>query len=132
MVEISPKDLYEKAKEASLSAYAPYSGFRVGAALLLDEGTVFTGCNVENASFGLTLCAERSAIAGAISSLGGKIKIRTIACAESEGRVFTPCGACRQIIREFGDAETGVVFFSDRGLVCLNLEELLPFGFSIS
>jgi cytidine deaminase len=131
MVEISPKDLYEKAKAAIHSAYAPYSGFRVGAVLLTEEGDVFSGCNVENISYGLTICAERSAIANAISSLGGKIKIRAIACAELEGRVFSPCGACRQTIREFGEAETKVIFYSEEGLLCLKLEELLPFGFGI-
>jgi len=131
MVEISPKDLYERAKAASHSAYAPYSGFRVGAVLLTEEGDVFSGCNVENVSFGLTICAERSAITNAVSSLGGKIKIRAIACAELEGRVFTPCGACRQTIHEFGEAETKVIFNSEEGLRCLQLEELLPLSFGI-
>ncbi|MBL4575472.1 MAG: cytidine deaminase, partial [Opitutaceae bacterium] len=95
MIKVFHEELYEKAKEASLLAYAPYSGLRVGAALLTEEGDFFSGCNIENASYGLSLCAERSAIANAISAKGGKIRIRAIACAESEGQVLTPCGACR-------------------------------------
>ena len=90
--------LIESAKSARLRAYAPYSNFLVGAAILSDNGQIFEGCNVENASFGLTICAERSAVSAAIAQ--GQRTWRAIAVA-SLGAV-TPCGACRQVLHEFG------------------------------
>lgn len=87
------------AKSARERAYAPYSKFAVGAALLTAEGEVFTGCNVENLSFGLTICAERSAVFAAISS-GRRAFVRIAICADSKEPV-TPCGACRQVLAEF-------------------------------
>ena len=89
--------LLAKAREARQSAYAPYSGFRVGAALLAEDGRLFTGCNVENSSFGLTVCAERNAVAAAV--LAGA---KPIAAAIAADRPRTPpCGACRQVLAEF-------------------------------
>src|SRR5215470_2862936 len=95
--------LLKRAREAQQNAYAPYSKFRVGAAILLDNGKIFTGCNVENASYGLTNCAERSAIFAAVSSLGGAhIRISAVAVVNDHNAPCSPCGACRQVIAEFG------------------------------
>src|SRR6478735_7104848 len=86
--------LIKAARSAAANAYAPYSGFRVGAALLLSDGRVVTGVNVENASFGLTLCAERSALVRAVSESGPAIRIRAIAVANLNAAFSSPCGAC--------------------------------------
>ncbi|HEU0302932.1 MAG TPA: cytidine deaminase [Longimicrobium sp.] len=95
------RDLLARAREARAHAYAPYSHFPVGAALLATDGRVFTGCNVENASFGLTNCAERVAIGKAVSE--GAREFTAIAVVGPEDRAAcTPCGACRQVLSEFG------------------------------
>lgn len=92
--------LIKAALAARKRAYAPYSRFRVGAALLTSDGKIFTGCNVENASYGLTVCAERVAVANAVCA--GKKKFRAIAiAADGKGKLVTPCGACRQVLAEF-------------------------------
>src|SRR5579862_6343991 len=97
------EELLNLARAAQANAYAPYSKFRVGAAVLLENGDVFTGCNVENASYGLTNCAERSAIFAAVSKLGGgNVKIRAVAVVNDHDVPCSPCGACRQVIAEFG------------------------------
>ncbi|HEY0565899.1 MAG TPA: cytidine deaminase [Terriglobales bacterium] len=111
-------------------AYAPYSGFRVGAAILLDDGRVFTGANVENASYGLTNCAERSAIFRAIAETpGGKIRIRAIVIDNAAGVHCSPCGACRQVIAEFSRPDTLVSYRGSTGIVTFTMRELLPDGF---
>lgn len=95
--------LLERAREARANAYAPYSGFAVGAALLADDGRIFTGCNVENASFGLTVCAERVALGTAVAE--GARTFRAIAvCGPDESCPCPPCGACRQALAEFSPA----------------------------
>ncbi len=99
--EAEKEQLLSEAKEARENAYAPYSKFKVGAAVLTEDGKIFTGCNVENVSFGLTICAERCAIFKAISE--GYTKFKAIAVTlDDEKQPGRPCGACRQVIREFG------------------------------
>jgi cytidine deaminase len=115
------------AQEASLKAYAPYSKFRVGCAIVTDEGQIFTGCNVENISYGLTICAERSAVFNAISSLGPKIRLRKVVIYTSTKKPVTPCGACRQVIKEFGDDNTDIVSACNTGgILNYSIKELLP------
>jgi cytidine deaminase len=99
--------LVERATEAKKKAYAPYSKFRVGAALMTDDGEIFSGCNVENASYGLAICAERNAIFQAV--FAGKRKIAAIAIATDEKTYISPCGGCRQVIAEFADDKTEVI-----------------------
>ena len=119
------------ATQALDSAYAPYSQFRVGAALLTDTGKIVAGCNVENASYGLSMCAERNAIANAIISRGkDKIKIVAIAVVNSQDVPCSPCGACRQVIWEFGQNAI-VIFKGNQGWQTSTIEELLPEGFSL-
>jgi len=97
------EQLLRLARTAQQNAYARYSNFKVGAAILLENGESFTGCNVENASYGLTNCAERSAIFTAVSKLGGgNVKIRAVAVVNDHDVACSPCGACRQVIAEFG------------------------------
>jgi cytidine deaminase len=118
--------LFEKAREAALGAYAPYSRFRVGAALLAEDGTVFTGCNVENRSFGLTICAERTALVKGVSDGRRSFQALAIATLDS-GEPVGPCGACRQVLSEFM-APGAPVCFGGRGpeLVKTTMGELLP------
>jgi cytidine deaminase len=97
--ELEKNKLVAAAKEAKQKAYAAYSNFRVGAALLTREGDVFAGCNVENSSYGLTICAERNAVFRAIAD--GKRHFRAIAITSDDPGFITPCGACRQVLAEF-------------------------------
>jgi cytidine deaminase len=124
--------LMKAARSAAVNAYAPYSGFRVGAALLLSDGTIISGANVENASFGLTLCAERSALGRAVSERGPAIRIRAVAVANLNSAFSSPCGACRQMLAEFVE-EDAVVLYPSSETVIENrpFAELLPFPFAI-
>lgn len=123
------RKLLAAARAAQRRAYAPYSQFPVGAALLTVSGRIISGCNVENASYGLTLCAERVALARAVSD--GHRKFRAIAIV-APGRHVTPCGACRQVLAEFGDV---TVICADtrrrRPPVPYRLQELLPRAFKL-
>ncbi len=111
-------------------SYAPYSKFRVGCALLTASGATYTGCNVENSSYGLTICAERAAVCAAIGAEGEKMKIRAVAVVNGSNAACSPCGACRQVIFEFGpDAE--VIFQGGDGLERSTARGLLPAGFSL-
>ena len=126
-------DLQERATRAAERAYAPYSNFRVGAAVLLSDGRIVTGCNVENASYRLTVCAEQSAIATAVSLHGPKILIRAIAVANLNDTVSQPCGACRQTIHEFSTPDTVVYFPGEKGAVAqATIADLLPAAFLLT
>jgi cytidine deaminase len=120
------------ASAAAEHSYSPYSRFRVGAALMLDDGSIYTGCNIENASYRLTVCAENTAIANAISKVGPKIHIRAIAVANLNNTASMPCGACRQIMLEFGGPDTWIFGPGENGPVDISLKDLLPFGFHLS
>jgi cytidine deaminase len=123
-------DLQQRAIAVAHHAYAPYSNFRVGAALLLTDGNIITGCNVENASYRLTVCAEQAAIAAAVSLHGPKIRIRAIAVANLNNTASQPCGACRQTIHEFSTPDT-IVFFpaADGAIAQASIAALLPAAF---
>ena len=122
--------LLQAARLAMKHAYAPYSHFKVGAALLTAKGQLFSGCNVENASYGLTTCAERTAIFAAVAKAGPGLGIQSIAVVNDQGVPCSPCGACRQVIFEFGPEAT-VVFQSARGWKESLITELLPEGFRL-
>jgi cytidine deaminase len=122
-------ELRNLAAKAAEQSYSPYSKFRVGAAVLLDDGQIFAGPNVENASYRLTICAENTAIAKAISEVGPKIRLRAVAVANLNGAASMPCGACRQILLEFGSVDTWVFGPGDDGPVDVTLGTLLPYGF---
>ncbi len=126
----SPAELIAAARNAAKNAYAPYSNFKVGAALLTTADEIIVGCNVENASFGMTNCAERTAIFSAVSQLGPKLEIRAIAVVNAGNAPCAPCGACRQVIYEFGPEAT-VFFLSTSGWEELPIKELLPYGFRL-
>jgi cytidine deaminase len=111
-------------------AYAPYSKFHVGAAILTEAGNMYTGCNVENASYGVTNCAERTAIFSAVAAAGPKIEIHAIAVVNDRNVPCSPCGACRQVIYEFGPKAT-VLFQSARGWTESLITTLLPEGFRL-
>lgn len=129
--------LFEAAAEAAGHAYAPYSKFCVGAALLFDDGTVVTGCNVENVSYGLTSCAERNALFRAISERGAGPgrgsgpKIVAIAVTNRNGAPSPPCGACRQVMSEFVTPDAVVRFAGTNGPRTMAFADLFPCGFSL-
>jgi cytidine deaminase len=126
-------DLQQHATAIAHNAYAPYSNFRVGAAVLLEDGNVVTGCNVENASYRLTTCAEQSAIAAAISQYGPSIRIRAIAVANLNNTASQPCGACRQTIHEFSTPDTEIFFPAENGtLARATMADLLPSAFLLN
>ncbi len=122
--------LLKAARKVMKHAHAPYSNFRVGAAFLTTKGELFAGCNVENASYGLSNCAERTAIFAAVAELGPKIEIRSIAVVNDQGVPCSPCGACRQVIYEFGPEAT-VLFQGKKAWKKSHITELLPEGFRL-
>lgn len=127
LTEEEANRLVEAARQARLLAYAPYSNFAVGAAVLGHDGQIYTGCNVENVSYGLTNCAERTAIFKAVSE--GDRKIRAIAIFADTEQFCSPCGPCRQVMAEFGK-EILVVQADKGGRYVINtVEQLLPWGF---
>ncbi|HTF45216.1 MAG TPA: cytidine deaminase [Terriglobales bacterium] len=127
---VERKRLLQAARKAMKHAYAPYSHFRVGAALLTAQGRIFSGCNVENSSYGLTNCAERTAIFAAVADSGPGLTIRAVAVVNDQGVPCSPCGACRQVIYEFG-AEAAIIFQSAAGWRVSPIAELLPEGFRL-
>jgi cytidine deaminase len=118
--------LIEAARSAQSRAYAPYSNFRVGAALETVDGTVFTGCNVENASYGLTICAERAAVAAAVGS--GARRFRRAVVVSDVDPPAAPCGACRQVLAEFG-LDLPIEGVGPHRKMSWKLAELLPAAF---
>ncbi len=129
--EVTDTELTEAAKHAMTGAYAPYSGYKVGAALLTSDGTVYTGCNIENASYGATVCAERTAVFSAVAD--GASSISAIAIVGGKDGVITdfasPCGICRQVLSEFSAADTRVILHDGNMTKTYTLKELLPLSF---
>ena len=122
--------LLESAIVAAAKAYAPYSHFQVGCALRTAQGNLFTGCNVENASYGLTICAERNTIFHAVAVEGPGMKIAELAVV-ALGAAFPPCGGCRQVIAEFAATDTPVWFLRDGKPMSMTMAELLPASFRL-
>lgn len=122
--------LRRAALEAADFAYAPYSRFYVGAALLFNDGSVVTGCNVENVSYGLTSCAERNALFRAISERGAGPKIQAIAVANRNGQPSPPCGACRQVMSEFVTSDAVVCFPGANGPETKAFADIFPNSFT--
>lgn len=127
----SPDELMERARAAAQNAYAPYSKFRVGSALQLDTGAIVTGANVENVSYGLTICAERSALVRAVAEFGPAIRVKAVAVANLNESASPPCGACRQMLAEFADADTPVMFPAADGVKTMPFGALLPLAFDM-
>jgi cytidine deaminase len=131
---LSPEEksqLIEAAQSVLQNAYAPYSRFRVGAAILTHLGNLFTGCNVENSSYGLTICAERTAIVSAVAQEGGdRMKIRAVAVVNEKGTYCPPCGACRQVMFEFG-ADAAILLQEGNALKQVTMAQLLPGAFQL-
>ncbi|MGD0731398.1 MAG: cytidine deaminase [Terracidiphilus sp.] len=124
--------LLEAARQAASHSYSPYSGFRVGAALRLTSGEIVTGTNVENVSYGLTICAERSALVRAVSQFGPEIRIEAVAVANLNQAPSPPCGACRQVLAEFILPQAPVVFPAADGARTMAFSELLPLAFEMN
>jgi len=128
--ETQRRKLIKAAQAVLRNAYAPYSRFRVGAALLTTNGKTFVGCNVENSSYGLTNCAERTAIFAAVADIGPRMGIRAIAVVNDGDVRSSPCGACRQVIYEF--APQAIILLSGpKGVRQTTIAELLPEGFRL-
>ncbi|TDP94730.1 cytidine deaminase [Halanaerobium saccharolyticum] len=128
--EIKDK-MFKKALEVQKNAYVPYSEFPLGAAILTEDGSIYTGVNIENAAYGLTNCAERSAIFSAVS--GGHRKIEAVLIVSSTEEPVPPCGSCRQVINEFADGEIEIIMMTENGKeITMTSTELLPGAFSDS
>lgn len=125
---MTDRELVDLAFEMLERSYVPYSGFPVGAALLCANGDVFTGCNVENAAYGSTICAERTALVKAVSE-GHRDDLERIAVVGNSADYCWPCGACRQMLYEFNPGMTVLVARGDRAFVSYPLHELMPHGF---
>lgn len=119
--------LIEEAADASKKAYCPYSGYAVGAAVMTEDGKIYSGCNIENASYSLTMCAERTALFKAVSD--GAKKIIAASVYSEGGKLPYPCGACRQALSEFCDENASVIVSDGKETVIRTLSELLPLGF---
>lgn len=131
--ETQQRSLLEAAQKVSERAYAPFSKFFVGAAILTSDGKVYVGCNVENSSYGMTNCAERTAIFTAIADGAGegKLDIKAVAVVNRDGVPCAPCGACRQVIYEFGPKAV-VIYRSSQGNIAQTpITDLLPEGFRL-
>jgi len=124
------RELEDGATEVLQRADARYSGFRVGAAVLTESGQIFAGCNVESDSYGLTMCAERSAIFQSVAAEGPESRVRAVAVVSEAGAMCSPCGACRQVIFERGP-DARVVFHDGEGAREESISALLPWGFRL-
>lgn len=127
-----PEELCKLAVEAMAHAYVPYSGYKVGAALLCADGTVYQGCNIENAAYSPTNCAERTAIFKAVYD-GHRDFAAIAVCGGKDGIItgaFPPCGVCRQVMREFCNDDFLIYLVNDKGYETVTLRQLLPYGFS--
>ncbi len=124
--------LFAEARATAARAYSPYSEFQVGAAILLESGDVFSGCNVENGSYGLTNCAERTAVFSAVAELGPDIRIRAVAVVSLQRALVYPCGACRQVVSEFSDPSVPVametVLGSSENPLIATMNTLIPYA----
>ncbi|MDE3200138.1 MAG: cytidine deaminase [Acidobacteriota bacterium] len=127
----SLKRLMVAAEKAARNSYSRYSGFKVGAALQLSNGKIVTGTNVENVSFGLTICAERAALVQAVAKYGPRIRVKAVAVANLNKTASTPCGACRQMLSEFTEPDAPVVFPAIGGVSVMPFRELLPLAFEM-
>ncbi len=126
-------ELLAQSEVAAHRAYAPYSHFYVGAAILLDTGEIISGCNVENASFRLTTCAEQAAVACAVAAYGPNIRIRAVAISNLNHAACQPCGACRQTLAEFAGPDTLIIYPGDAEQACTcTLADLLPASFRLT
>jgi homotetrameric cytidine deaminase len=125
------KSLYEDARNAARNSYSPYSGFKVGAALRLVSGEIVTGTNVENVSYGLTICAERSALVRAVAEFGPGIRVAAVAVANLNDAPSPPCGACRQMLAEFILPDAPVAFPTADGIRVMAFSEVLPLAFDM-
>ena len=124
-------ELERRAAEVAERAYAPYSGFRVGAALRTAAGGIYAGANLENRSYGLTNCAERVAVAAAVSAEGPSVRIVAVAVVHPGPEPCSPCGACRQVLIELAAPDAVVRYRSPQGLVTRPLRDLLPDTFTL-
>ncbi len=129
---LSNNELLEKAKEASKKAYCPYSKFPVGACILYENGNIYTGCNVENSSFGLSLCAERNAMSNAINS-GEQSQLIKIAIYSPNTTKCFPCGACRQWVQEFSFGNNIEIILEDDNKNCCSyfINDIFPYSFKL-
>jgi cytidine deaminase len=125
------KALLNDARKAAKKSYSPYSEFKVGAALQLSNGEVVSGTNVESISYGLTICAERSALVSAVSRFGPSICVRAVAVTNLNDGASPPCGACLQVLSEFIESDAPVVFPAVDGMRTMTFAELLPQAFGI-
>ena len=133
MPSATPSELEALAQAASARSYAPYSNFHVGAAIQLTSGEIVTGCNVENASYRLTTCAEQNAISAAVARFGPAIRIAAVAIANAATTACQPCGACRQTIAEFAPPHAIIIFPAAEGhAATCTLADLLPAAFAFS
>ena len=130
MQKIDQKKLLQLASEAAENAYSPYSNFRVGACALFEDESTYKGCNVENSSYGLTICAERNALSSSVID-GGKKKLIAIAICSPDTRLCFPCGACRQWMVEFSSDAIVILEDTDGNPVEYKVSDLLPHSFDL-
>ncbi len=125
-MKVDHEQLIELAKSTSDKAYAPYSKFKVGCAVVSERGNIYTACNVENISFGLTICAERAAIFKAVADEGPDFRIERVVIYTPTNKPISPCGACRQVLHEFGDDFEVTCVCEGQDRIVMNINELLP------